>query len=99
MSTKCPGGAIRELLRLLVGRKAAKGRLVAKIVGGAAMFDGFHTTAIGRRNVERTKDLLRIEGIPLVGEDVLGAWGRSVFFHVDTGEVVVRSYRFGERSL
>lgn len=98
-STKYPKGAIAELLRQFGLFALAPGDIVAKIVGGATMFENFLKQAIGKRNVAETKEALKKHHIPVVAEDVLGNWGRSVFFNVRTGVVVVKSYKHGEKIL
>lgn len=75
-------------------------RLVAKIAGGSMMFgneDG--TTSIGSRNVAEVKRQLTLLRIPLVAEDTGGAHARTIELHLDTGLVVVRSYRYGIKDL
>jgi chemotaxis protein CheD len=46
---------------------------------------------MGERNVVASRELLNQHGIPLVGEMVGGEMGRSVWFHLDDGAVIVRS--------
>jgi chemotaxis protein CheD len=73
---------------------ARDGSLCAKIAGGASMFTSLLQAGglqIGQRNLIATRAALAHARIPIVGEDVGGAHGRSVYFHVATGEVVVKS--------
>ena len=63
---------------------------------GALLSSGIN---MGERNVEGVRQSLRVAGIPLVGEDVGGDYGRSVYFDVSTGDVRVVSMRHGERTL
>lgn len=74
----------------------------ARVVGGASMFAALLNGGginMGERNVVATRRALAAAGIPLVGEDVGGDFGRSVYFDVATGEVRVTSIRHGERVL
>jgi chemotaxis protein CheD len=55
--------------------------LVAKIAGGASMFEYFGANLnVGERNVERIRALLKENHIQLAAEDVGGKVGRSVTF-------------------
>jgi chemotaxis protein CheD len=55
--------------------------LVAKMAGGACMFEYFGTNLnIGERNAERVRVLLKENHIQLCAEDVGGKVGRSVTF-------------------
>lgn len=75
-------------------------RLVAKIVGGAAMFRGDSRLAgVGDRNVEEVRDQLALLRIPILAEDTGGSHARTVELHLDTGLVVVRSYMYGIKEL
>ena len=94
------------VLPILVGEMLSVGavgnRMRAKIVGGASMFSSLLPSGginMGERNVEATKRVLRLADIPLVASDTGGEHGRSVYFHVTDGHVVVKSLKMGERVL
>jgi len=75
-------------------------RFVAKITGGSTMFGGDAGMAsIGMRNAEAVKHELALLRIPLVAEDIGGGHARTMEFYLDTGLVIVRSYRYGIREL
>ena len=75
-------------------------RLVAKITGGSTMFGGDAGMAsIGARNAEAVRHELSLLRIPLVAEDIGGTHARTMELYLDTGLVVVRSYRYGIREL
>ena len=78
--------AIPLLLKEL-GALGCKSRsLVAKMAGGACMFEYFGTNLnIGERNAEKVRALLKEHNIPLIKEDVGGKVGRSVTFHPASG--------------
>lgn len=84
--------AIPLLLQELAGLGCRKGGLVAKIAGGASMFQYFgNNLNIGERNIERIKALLKEQNIRLIAEDVGGKVGRSVtFLPGNGGRVTVR---------
>lgn len=78
----------------------ARHRLVAKVIGGAAMFKGdTHFAGIGDRNAEEVKHQLALLRIPVLAEDTGGSHARTVELHLDTGLVVVRSYLYGMKEL
>jgi len=98
---KFPSTAIPMLLEEM-RKRGAWGRPVAKIAGGASMFASLLPSGginMGERNVEATKRVLRLADIPLVASDTGGDHGRSVYFHVGDGRVVVKSLKMGERVL
>ena len=78
-----------------------RGTPVARIVGGASMFGTLIASGVnmGERNVEAVRRSLDASGVPVVGADVGGDYGRSVYFNVATGVVRVVSMRKGERVL
>jgi chemotaxis protein CheD len=98
---KFPATAVPMLIEEMKNQ-GAWGKPVAKIVGGASMFGSLLPTGginMGERNTEATQRALRAAGIPLAAEDVGGDHGRSVYFHLSDGRVVVKSLRMGERVL
>ena len=73
---------------------ASKPRLIAKIAGGARMFEvsGLSDVGnIGARNAEAAKAILKELGIRLVAEDTGLNYGRTVELHCDTGEFYIKS--------
>lgn len=98
--------AVDALLAKMVGKGARKGRVVAKLAGGACMFNGGtnnnsgnSSPDIGRRNVEKVKQLLKKRGIRLKAEDTGGGCARTVKFYSDSGKVVVISPRGQNKEL
>ncbi len=82
----------------LVNTMRIKGatNITAKIAGGAQMFktklDSFN---IGERNIEAVKKTLAAYKIKIIAEDTGLNYGRTVFFHVDTGVMQVKSVTKG----
>ena len=73
---------------------ANKYRLVAKIAGGAKMFEVSGLSGIGNvgdRNAEAAKKTLKELGVKLIAEDTGLNYGRTVELHCDTGEFYVKS--------
>lgn len=88
--------AVAALLDRMRERGADPRRVHARIVGGAAMFEGVLTgpaQGLGQRNVEAVRQALHTAGVPIRGEEVGGSYGRSVFFHTDEGLLHVTSVR------
>jgi chemotaxis protein CheD len=92
--------AIPHLVSLLQS-VGASDAIVARLAGGASMFAalGNRSASIGERNAMAAKAALRSCGIPLVGEDLGGTHGRSVYFDVATGEACVVSLHHRSRVL
>lgn len=89
-----------EMVNNLKKMGSPRRRLVAKIVGGAAMFqaDGI-LASVGERNVEEVKKQLALLKIPLFAEDTGERHARTVELHLDTGLLLVRSYLYGVKRL
>ncbi len=69
-------------------------RLQAKLVGGAQMFSGLDdklTLNIGQRNTEKSREMLKKMGIPIISEEVGGNRGRTMILDTQTGEVQIRT--------
>ena len=84
--------AIPLLLEELAARSVRKSTLVARMAGGATMFEAFSASMnIGQRNIEKVRSLLQQQNLRLVSEDVGGKMGRSVYFTPqENGKVIVR---------
>lgn len=91
--------AVKELVKMLEKEGGKRGRMVAKIVGGARMFNGERFGNIGEENVKAVKKMLKLENLRLVAEDTGGSYARSVEFDLSTGKIRVKSYVAGERVL
>ncbi len=89
---------LEEMLRLGASRQS----IVAKIAGGSQMFSikgREDKINIGARNAEVTKNTLKSLGIPIVGEDVGGNFGRTMEFFVSNGIVKVKAIGRGEKEI
>lgn len=86
---------IRETLKQMEARGARRANIVAKVAGGAKMFEtpaGSTLGNIGKRNIESVHLVLRTEQIRLLAEDVGGTVARTLSFDPATGQATVRSY-------
>ena len=85
---------IKELYRLMVANGASPRRMVAKIAGGAKMFEvsGLSEVGhVGERNAEEAKIMLKELKIPLVAEDTGLNYGRTVQLDCETGEFLIKA--------
>ena len=85
---------IDELIKEMVEQGANRSRLVAKIAGGAKMFEMASTTAIGcvgDRNTEMAKQMLSSLKIPLKAEDTGLNYGRTVILDCETGNYIIKA--------
>ncbi len=81
--------AIPLLIEYMEKAGARKTRIVAKIAGGAQMFN-FSRFDVGKRNMIAVKDKLKEFKIPLKAEDCLGDKGRTILFNCDNGVLIVK---------
>lgn len=90
--------AIIELVEKLESLGLNRKSLVAKIAGGAQMFQ-FNGTSdimrIGPRNTEAVKKALHTLNIHISGEDVGGNSGRTIEFSPITHELTIRTVNKG----
>ena len=87
--------SIRETVKQMEARGAQRSRIVAKIAGGARMFEvpgGGSLGNIGQRNIESVHLALKREKIRLLREDVGGNAARTLLFDTASGEACIRSY-------
>ena len=92
--------AIPALLAELEARGARRAGMMAKLAGGATMFQILGREVrphIGERNIETAHRLLRAEGIPLAAEEVGGGEGRSVTADPARCELQIITLRGGAR--
>ena len=85
---------IEELVRRMVAAGANKRRLVAKIAGGARMFEVKGMSGIGNvgeRNAIASRKKLKQLGIPLLAEDTGLNYGRTVELYTATGEFRIKA--------
>lgn len=90
------------LLKQVQNMGSQKKDIVAKIAGGASMFNFSDKTMImdiGNRNAIAVKQTLKELGIPLIAEDTGGNKGRTVIFDTDNGVVQIRTVGLGIKEL
>ena len=85
---------IKELYRQMIAKGASPRRMVAKIAGGAKMFEvsGLSTIGnVGERNAEQAKIMLRELKIPLIAEDTGLNYGRTVELFCEDGRFHIKA--------
>ncbi len=98
---KFAGSAVPHMLEQLRGL-GVMGNVEARLVGGASMFEQLlpmGSVPLGARNVVAARAACAAAGIPVVAEDTGGGHGRSVYFDVEDGRMLVRSVAHGDRTL
>lgn len=86
---------IRETLKQMEAKGARRRNIVAKVAGGAKMFETASGSAlgnIGKRNIDSVHMILKAEQIRLLAEEVGGTTARTISFDPATGMVTVKSY-------
>ncbi|MEW8957639.1 Chemoreceptor glutamine deamidase CheD [Moorella humiferrea] len=86
--------AIPDMLEEMLRGGARRGRVVAKIAGGAQMFTSgdrhLSFLNIGQRNTAMVRQTLEKLDLPIVGADTGGNFGRTMIFELEDGEVYIR---------
>lgn len=86
--------AIPMLIERMEKQGCKKRNIVAKIAGGASMFnftDKSIISDIGKRNAESVKKTLKDEGIPIIAEDTGGDKGRTMIINAEDGKVILKT--------
>jgi chemotaxis protein CheD len=99
---KTPQTAVPALLERLTLLGAEPRRLTGRLVGGASLFASLTppgSIQMGERNVVASREVLNQHAIPLVAEQVGGEAGRSVWFALEDGAVLIRSANQHERTI
>ena len=100
--TSTPGKFASTVLPVMLRRMRELGAtddIEARLIGGASMFTPLlapGSTSLGSRNITAARAACAAHGVPVVAEDVGGGHGRSVFFDVAGGTVLVRSVQMGD---
>lgn len=85
--------AIPILIEKMEKEGCRKRNLIAKIAGGASMFnftDKSIISDIGKRNSEAVKKALKYESVPIISEEIGGNKGRTMILYSSDGKVVLK---------
>jgi len=91
------------LLDRMLSFGARRMGMTAKLAGGAHMFAAAtmqnDVLKVGERNVQVCRDMLRKLNIPIMAEDVLGTYGRTIVFDPATGQLLIKTVGKGEKTI
>jgi chemotaxis protein CheD len=85
--------AIPMLIERMEKQGCNKRNLIAKIAGGASMFnfsDKSIISDIGKRNSEAVKKTLKEEAIRIIAEEIGGNKGRTMIVQANDGKVILK---------
>ena len=82
--------AVPRMLAMLKEHGVAPSALVAKLAGGANMFNGSGPLRIGDANATAVADALKRAGIRIAAQDLGGTRGRRVEFDCATGNLTIQ---------
>lgn len=94
--------AIDALVANMVALGANRSKIVAKLAGGAQMFNFSQSSdlmKIGLRNVIAAKEKLEQLKIPLISEDTGGNYGRTILLYSATGILQVKTIGYGIKEI
>lgn len=86
--------ATQELLDEVIGLGARRNRIVAKLAGGAQMFNfksGNDLVKIGYRNVVAAKEILAKLNIKVLAEDTGLNYGRTIELDTISGDLLIKT--------
>jgi chemotaxis protein CheD len=99
---KFPQAAIPLLVERMQALGADRGRITAKLVGGASMFGNLTPSGavqMGERNVVASRQVLQDLGITIAAEATGGTIGRSVRLQATDGALFIRTIAQSEQPL
>jgi chemotaxis protein CheD len=83
--------AMELLINRIMTLGGNRARLVAKVFGGAHILPSISIeNGVGRKNVEFVMEFLETEAIEVLSHDLGGHESRKIYFHTDTGDVLLR---------
>lgn len=94
--------AIGVLITKMTALGANRSRLVAKLAGGAQMFDFKQTSdvmRVGYRNDMATRKILEDLRIPIIADDTGANYGRTIELHTQTGVLRVKTIQHGTKEI
>jgi chemotaxis protein CheD len=82
---------VQALIDAMLALGAGRRTLVAKVAGGAAVFDDRGMFRIGERNIAMLRKVLWKNEILIAAEDLGGTKARTMYVSVATGRVILKS--------
>lgn len=94
---------IQKLYDDMIAAGACRSKLVAKIAGGAKMFELSNASSqsinIGEKNAIASRKKLKELGIPLIAEDTGLNFGRTVELNSETGAYLIKAVGKQEKTI
>ena len=94
---------IAETLRLMEEAGAKRGRITAKIAGGACMFafamQSNDALNVGEKNVRSVKKVLEEFKIPILADDTGLNYGRTIIIDSNTGMLTIKAVGKPEKQI
>lgn len=94
--------AIKKMTEELEKQGSLRGHIVAKIFGGAHMFNFINPSSIlnvGQKNIEMAQGILRDFSIKLAADETGGTFGRTIELNLQDGKVRVKTISWGEKEV
>jgi chemotaxis protein CheD len=94
--------AIVKLVNDMIMLGASKANIVAKLAGGAQMFqfnNASEMMRIGLRNVAAVKEMLCQLKIPIIAEDTGGNYGRTIEINSENGALLIKTIGHGVKEI
>lgn len=85
---------IMFLLEEMINNGAKKSRIIAKLAGGAQMFNFSQANEllrIGEKNIQAVRKSLNELGVRIAAEDTGGSYGRTIIFSTVDAKLLVRT--------
>lgn len=95
---KFTDAGIEYLLDEIIKRGGSRGKLEAKIVGGAGMFENSRLN-IGERNIKSARETMEKLGLSVIAEDTGKNYGRTVIFDTFNGDLLIKTILKGDKTL
>jgi len=90
--------AMEVLINELLKAGASRDRLEAKVFGGGAVLSGMQQMNIGERNAKFVLHYLRLEGVPVLAQDLGEEHARRINYFPRTGKVLLRKMAIDRRA-
>ena len=82
--------SMEVLIAEMMKKGASRKNLTAKIFGGGKVLHRSNTVSVGDKNIGFTRAFLKMEGIPIIKENVGDYHGRKIFFLTRNNSIFVR---------
>lgn len=83
--------AMQGLLTVMFEAGARRDRIVARVAGGASMYDDKGMFNIGQKNYTIVRKILWKNSILISGEEIGGTVSRTMYLELETGRTYIRS--------